>query len=141
VRITHVLKGGDREFINGGNYDPVYTNCEQFATFLVFGEKLSVQTDHLSQVFKEKNLWEDLGGCLIVYWVLYFVFKSQLWNLFVQTYLLPNGDILEAVTSWPIENPMKINVGIVMLVLWYMFFYLKLLDSPPEIEYEKVKDT
>jgi len=41
ARIAHVLKGGDREFINGGNYDPVYTNCEQFATFLVFGEKLT----------------------------------------------------------------------------------------------------
>jgi len=61
-RIGDVLKN---DYKKGIGYDPVYTNCEHFATHLVFGETHSVQTDHLSQVFNEMQFWKDLGVCLI----------------------------------------------------------------------------
>jgi len=124
-----LMKSPYSQFVKGRQsitYDPVYSNCEHFATFLVFGKPISLQADHQSK-FLTQVLFEDLGVVLIFYWQINFLYKSNLIQGFVYRHKLTVIKIIDEIIKigkWEVENPTKFNLVIIAIAVVFNFFFL-----------------
>jgi len=132
LRARLVLEEMDKRFYPGMNYDGAYTNCEHFATYLVFGEPVSLQADHIVQ-FYAKKLGKDLIIVLALYWTFYCIFNSQIFQDFYQRtishFLKLNSSTLsqlENLARWPDQSPVLFYSGVVLFAVIFSTIFFSL---------------
>lgn len=132
-RINLVLSEKDKVFRQGQIYNSAYANCEHLATYILFGEPISLQADHVVR-FYTKQLWKDLFISFILYRGLYLLVRwnivQYLWETIVLDKIRKNMNILENiyhVASWPENNPVMFYSSVVLFavafstVFWTIF--------------------